>query len=104
VIIQPTPPVPTYKSEPHLLRFWSLIYILDEEVAVVFAHVRRVLRPVSPLLLGFHLGDQARLKTEGYGGHPMSVRIHRRPLFRVVAWLRQAGFIVEAASLNRIWF
>jgi hypothetical protein len=55
-----------------------------------------VLRPGGPLLLGFHVGDESRLKTEGYGGHPMKVYIHRRQPARVAAWLRDAGFTVEA--------
>lgn len=42
-----------------------------------FAHFRRVLRPGAPLLLSFHVGDESRLKTRGYGGHPMNVYVHR---------------------------
>ncbi|HCU51342.1 MAG TPA: SAM-dependent methyltransferase, partial [Micromonosporaceae bacterium] len=57
------------------------------------------LRPGGLLLLGFHVGDQSRLKTEGYGGHPMKVHVHRRPPARVAAWLRDAGFTVEAQML-----
>ncbi|MFB9902912.1 class I SAM-dependent DNA methyltransferase [Allokutzneria oryzae] len=82
-----------------LLAWWSLIHIPDNDVPVVLAHFRRVLRPGCPLVLGFHEGDGSRLKTEGYGGHPMNVRIHRRPLARVAAWLREAGFTVEAEML-----
>ncbi|MFC7760271.1 methyltransferase domain-containing protein [Catellatospora bangladeshensis] len=48
-----------------LLAFWSLIHIPDEVVPTVFAHFRRVMRPGAPLLIGFHLGDGTRLKTEG---------------------------------------
>jgi hypothetical protein len=58
-----------------------------------------VLRPGGPLLLGFHAGDGSRLKTEGYGGHPMKVHVHRRPPDRVAAWLRAAGFTIEAHML-----
>ena len=54
-----------------LLAFWSLIHIPDETVPSVFSHFRRVLRPGGALLAGFHVGDGARLKTQGYGGHPM---------------------------------
>jgi SAM-dependent methyltransferase len=82
-----------------LLAFWSLIHVPDEAVPGVFAHFRRVLRPGGPLLLGFHEGDVSRLKTEGYGGHPMKVYIHRRSLARVSAWLRDAGFAIEAQTL-----
>jgi hypothetical protein len=57
---------------------------------------RRVLRPGAPVQIGFHAGDGSRLKTEGYGGLPMRVHVHRRPPERVAAWLRDAGFTVEA--------
>ncbi|MFG2437963.1 class I SAM-dependent DNA methyltransferase [Streptomyces sp. NPDC048508] len=79
-----------------LLAFWSLIHVPDEAVPTVFAHFHRVLRPGGPLLLGFHVGNEARLKTQGYGGHPMNVHVHRRQPDQVAAWLRNAGFNVEA--------
>lgn len=79
-----------------LLAWWSLIHVPDDEVTAVLAHFRRVLRRGGPLLLGFHEGNDSRRKTDGYGGHPMDVHIHRRPPARVTAWLHQAGFRVEA--------
>jgi SAM-dependent methyltransferase len=82
-----------------LLAFWSLIHIPDETVPSVFGHFRRVLRPGGPLLLGFHVGDGSRLKTQGYGGHPMKVCVHRRQPGLVAAWLRDAGFAIEAQML-----
>ena len=82
-----------------LLAFWSLIHVPDEAVPGVFGHFRRVLRPGAPLLVGFHVGDQSSLKTEGYGGHPMRVHVHRRPVERVADWLRDAGFTIEAQLL-----
>ena len=82
-----------------LLAFWSLIHIPDETVPSVFGHFRRVLRPGGPLLLGFHAGDGSRLKTQGYGGHPMKVCVHRRQPDRVAAWLRDAEFTIEAQML-----
>jgi SAM-dependent methyltransferase len=82
-----------------LLAFWSLIHVPDDAIPTVFAHFRRALRPGGPLLLGFHVGDDSRLKTEGYGGHPMKVHVHRRRPERVAAWLRDAGFTVEAHLL-----
>jgi len=42
------------------------------------------------------VGDERRTKTEGYGGHPMNVQVHWRPLPRVAGWLRAAGLGVEA--------
>ena len=82
-----------------LLAFWSLIHIPDDAVPAVFGHFRRALRPGAPLLLGFHVGDESRLKTQGYGGHPMSVYVHHRQPDQVTAWLRDAGFTLEAQLL-----
>jgi SAM-dependent methyltransferase len=82
-----------------LLAFWSLIHVPDDAIPTVFRHFRRVLRPGGPLLVGFHVGDGSRLKTEGYGGHPMRVHVHRRTPDAVTAWLRDAGFAVEAQLL-----
>ncbi|MFY4718599.1 class I SAM-dependent methyltransferase [Streptomyces sp. LaBMicrA B280] len=82
-----------------LLAFWSLIHVPDEAVPTVFGHFRRVVRPGGPLLLGFHVGAGSRLKTQGYGGHPMNVHVHRRRPDQVAAWLRDAGFTVEAHLL-----
>jgi hypothetical protein len=66
------------------------------EISSVFAHFRRVLRPGGPLLLGFHIGDEPHVKTQGYGGHPMKVYVHRRQHDQMIAWLDHAGFAVEA--------
>ncbi|MER0446820.1 class I SAM-dependent methyltransferase [Streptomyces sp. Edi4] len=82
-----------------VLAFWSLIHIPDEAVPTVFAEFHRVTPPGAPLLLGFHMGDETRLKTQGYGGHPMNVHIHLRRPDRVTAWLGEAGFTVEAEFL-----
>jgi SAM-dependent methyltransferase len=82
-----------------LLAWWSLIHIPDDEVPTVFGQFHRALRPGGPLQLGFHVGDQSRLKTAGYGGHPMNVHVHRRQPNRVATWLREAGFDVEAQLL-----
>jgi len=82
-----------------LLAFWSLIHVPDDAVPTVFGHFRRALRPGGPLLLGFHVGDESRMKTQGYGGHPMKVYVHRRQPGQVAAWLRDAGFTIEAQLL-----
>ncbi|MEV4312521.1 class I SAM-dependent methyltransferase [Actinocrispum sp. NPDC049592] len=88
------------ESAAGLIAWWSLIHIPDEEVPGVLEHFHRVLRPNSPLQLGFHVGDESKLKTEGYGGHPMKVHVHRRRPERVAEWLREAGFTVEAELLT----
>ncbi len=82
-----------------LLAWWSLVHVPDDAVPTVFAEFHRALRPGGPLLLGFHAGDGARLKTEGYGGYPMKVVVYRRPPARMRAWLRDAGFTVESETL-----
>jgi SAM-dependent methyltransferase len=82
-----------------LLAWWSLIHVPDDAVPKVFGHFRRALRPGGALLLGFHVGDGSRLKTQGYGGHPMKVYVYRRQPGQVTAWLRDAGFTVEALLL-----
>jgi SAM-dependent methyltransferase len=82
-----------------LVAWQSLIHIPDDEVPAVFGHFHRVLRPGGPLQLLFHVGAGSRLKTEGYGGHPMQVHVHRRQPEQVVSWLRAAGFEVEAQLL-----
>jgi SAM-dependent methyltransferase len=82
-----------------LLAFWSLVHIPDDAVPGVFGEFRRVLRPGALVLLGFHAGHGARLKTQGYGGHPMKVYVHRRQPGQVADWLRTAGLTVEAQLL-----
>jgi predicted methyltransferase len=83
-----------------LVAWFSLIHIPDDEIDTVLAHFHRVLRPGGVLLVGFHVGDGHHLKTEGYGGHPMKVFVHRRPPERVAAWMRAGGFTVEAQMLH----
>jgi SAM-dependent methyltransferase len=78
-----------------LLAFWSLVHIPDDAIPGVLGQFRRVVRPGGQLLVGFHVGDRSRLKTQGYGGHPMKVYVHRRRPDKVSAWLDQAGFTVE---------
>jgi hypothetical protein len=45
------------------------------------------------------MGDGSRLKTQGYGGHPMKVHVHRRQPDQVSAWLRDVGFTIKAQTL-----
>ncbi|GGN56994.1 methyltransferase [Streptomyces kronopolitis] len=78
-----------------LVAWYSLIHIPDEEIGTVLSHFRRVLRPGAPLLLGFHVGEGARWKTQGYGGRAMKLCVHRRQHGQMATWLDAAGFVVE---------
>jgi SAM-dependent methyltransferase len=82
-----------------LLAWHSLIHIPDDEVPAVIERFHRALRPGGPLQVQFHVGNESRLKTRGYGGHPMNVHVHRRQPEQLAAWLRDAGFEVEAQML-----
>lgn len=79
-----------------LVAWYSLIHIPDHEAGGVLAGFRKALRPGAPLLLAFHAGDGSRLKTSGYGGHPMKVHVHHRRPETVERWLTEAGFTAEA--------
>jgi len=79
-----------------LLAWQSLIHVPDEQVPTAFAQFHRVLRPGGPLQLLFHVGHGSQLKTDGYGGHPMNVHVHRRQPDQVASWLHAAGFDVDA--------
>lgn len=82
-----------------LLAFWSLIHVPDDGIPGVLAEFRRVLQSGAPMLIGFHLGDGVRHKTEGYGGYPMNVDVYRRTTQRMTGWLEDAGFAVTAQIL-----
>ena len=81
------------------LAWYSTQHVPDDDLPAVAAHLHRVLRPGGVAMLGFHVGDRSTLKTEGYGGHPMRIHVHRRPVERVASWLRDAGFVIEAHVL-----
>jgi SAM-dependent methyltransferase len=82
-----------------VLAFWSLIHVPGDVVPEVLGHFRRVLRPGGRLVIGYHVGAGTRLKTEGYGGHPMRVHIHLRQPWWLATRVRKAGFTVEAEWL-----
>jgi SAM-dependent methyltransferase len=84
-----------------IVAFWSVIHVPDHAVPGVFAQFRRVLRPQGVLLVGFHVGDGTQHTSEGYTGRPISVDSHHRPPGRVMGWLRDAGFTIEAEMVLR---
>ncbi|HEV7469713.1 MAG TPA: methyltransferase domain-containing protein [Pseudonocardia sp.] len=79
-----------------VLAFWSVIHVPDHAMPGVFEQFRRVLRPGGPLLVGFHVGDETRHTSEGYTGRPINVESHQRQPSKVVGWLGDAGFTIEA--------
>lgn len=78
-----------------LLGWYSLIHLPDEVIPGVLGHFSRVLGSGGVLLLAFQVGDESRLKTSGYGGHPMRLHVHLRPPERVAESLADAGFVVD---------
>ena len=84
-----------------VVAFWSVIHIPDHAVSGVFEQFRRVLRQGGPLLVGFHVGDDTQHSSEGYTGSPINVDTYRRPPSKVEAWLRDAGFTIEAELVMR---
>jgi SAM-dependent methyltransferase len=82
-----------------VLAFWSLIHVPDEAVPSALGQFHRVLRPGGLLVIGYHVGVGTRLKTEGYGGHPMRVHVHLRQPWWLARRVREAGFTVDAEWL-----
>jgi SAM-dependent methyltransferase len=79
-----------------ILAWYSLIHVPDADVVPVLSGFRDALRPGCPVMIGFHAGEGSKLKTEGYGGHPMRVHVHKRTPARYAAWFEEAGLTVEA--------
>ena len=79
-----------------IVAFWSVIHVPDRAIPGVFEQFRRVLRPQGLLLVGFHVGDETRHTSEGYTGRPINVDSHRRQPSKIMHWLRDAGFTIEA--------
>jgi SAM-dependent methyltransferase len=86
----------TDESVVGIVAFWSVIHVPDHAVPDVFEQFRRVLRPQGLLLVGFHVGDETRNRSEGYTGRPINVDSYRRRPSKIMGWLRDAGFTIEA--------
>jgi SAM-dependent methyltransferase len=79
-----------------IVAFWSVIHVPDQAMPEVLEQFCRVLRPQGLLLVGFHVGDETRHTSEGYTGRPVNVDSHHRRPSKVMGWLRDAGFTIEA--------
>lgn len=79
-----------------VLAWWSVVHTPPEKLPVVLDEFHRVLAPGGHALLGFHAGDDRRHKTEGYGGHPMSVDVYLLPPDRVAGLAAAAGLETRA--------
>jgi SAM-dependent methyltransferase len=84
-----------------VLAWFSLIHVPDEDLPAVLGEFFRVLQPGGVFLAGFHAGSGSKLKTEGYGGYPMNVYVHRRSPGLVAELLGGVGFTVEAEMTHR---
>jgi SAM-dependent methyltransferase len=84
-----------------LVAWYSVIHVPEEDLPGVWAGFARALRPGGVLLLASQAGEGWSLKTEGYGGHPMAVQVHRRTPERLGGLLAAAGFAVEGTVLRR---
>lgn len=78
---------------------YVLHHLPDDAIDAALDALVRVVRPGGVLLLGGHIGDQRRVKTEGYGGHPMHVLSLRRPAGLWEAKLRDRGMSIEAHTI-----
>ena len=79
-----------------IVAFWSVIHVPDRAIPGVFEQFRRVLRPQGLLLVGFHVGDETRHTSEGYTGRPIDVDSHHRRPTKIMGWLHEAGFTIDA--------
>lgn len=82
---------------------WFVLHHLpDEDVDAALTEMIRVVKPGGVLLIGGHVGDSRRLKTEGYGGHPMNVLVNRRRPGEWETRLRRLGLRLEAHTIYEI--
>ena len=82
-----------------MLAWQSLIHVPDEAVPAVISRFHRrgtARRTIAPALPD---GEGWWLKTEGYGGHPMNVRVYRRQPDQVATLLGDRGFEVQAQTI-----
>ncbi|GHJ39666.1 class I SAM-dependent methyltransferase [Streptomyces sp. TS71-3] len=83
-----------------IVAWYSIIHIPPEALPTVFSEFHRVLAPGGHLLLGFHVGDEKRRKTKGYGDLDMALDVYWRPPARVAELATRAGLSVQATMLT----
>lgn len=81
--------------------WYVLQHVPDAGLDAAFRELRRVLRPSGIAMFAFHSGTGSHAKTEGYGGHPMRVQVHRRKAVDVGRRLERAGFTVSTEIETR---
>ena len=74
-----------------VLGWWSLFNLPRDVLPGVLASFRRALVPGGQLLLGTHVGDGDVVRTEAYGGVPVSWTTHLWQPEQVAALLVDAG-------------
>jgi SAM-dependent methyltransferase len=80
-----------------IVSWWSVVHLPLDALAQAFAEFHRVLAPGGSLLVGFHVGTASTHKTSGYGGHPMSLYVHRRTPDQLSAVATEAGFVLHTS-------
>lgn len=83
-----------------IVAWYSILHTPPEVLPTVFAEFHRTLAPGGYLLLGFHVGDRRSRKTEGYGGHPMSLDVYRLLPDRIADLATAAGLEPQARLIR----
>jgi SAM-dependent methyltransferase len=78
-----------------VLSSFSIIHMPPENYPTVFAEFHRVLAPGGHVLISFHVGDQVRHLTEGYG-HQISLDVHWLQPDKIIDLLEEAGLSLVA--------
>jgi SAM-dependent methyltransferase len=83
-----------------IVSWWSIVHLPTAAMPVVFAEFHRTLTPGGHLLVGFHAGNRTSRKTQGYGGHPMSLDVHQLPPDGIGIVAAEAGFVLKASLIH----
>jgi ubiquinone/menaquinone biosynthesis C-methylase UbiE len=82
-----------------LLAWYSTIHTPLDELGVILAEFRRVLRSGGFLLMGFHVGSGVQRITQSYG-HEVGIDLQLFPPERIAELLVDAGFVVLASLVR----